>query len=174
MIYWQLFITFFKIGLFNFGGGYAMISFIQNEVVFKRGWLGVSEFTDMVAVSQMTPGPIGINLATYTGYTASGSVWGSFLATAAVCLPSFILMILISKYLLKYRKSDKLEAVFCGLRPAVVGLIAAAALVLCNEENFTDWRSVFLFLLTFIAVKKWKINAVWMLVFAGAIGWFIY
>lgn len=174
MIYWQLFITFFKIGLFNFGGGYAMISFIQNEVVFKRGWLGVSEFTDMVAVSQMTPGPIGINLATYTGYTASGSVWGSFLATVAVCLPSFILMILISKYLLKYRKSDKLEAVFCGLRPAVVGLIAAAALVLCNEENFTDWRSVFLFLLTFIAVKKWKINAVWMLVFAGTIGWFIY
>ena len=118
MIFWKLFFTFFKIGLFNFGGGYAMISFIQHEVVYKQAWLNTAEFTDIVAVSQMTPGPIGINLATYTGYTAGhdwflaalgpqgaawGGVLGSCVATFAVCLPSFILMLLVSKYFLKYK-----------------------------------------------------------------------
>ena len=139
MIYWKLFVTFFKIGLFNFGGGYAMISFIQNEVVHKHAWLTTAEFTDVVAVSQVTPGPVGINLATYTGYTAADSVWGAAVATLAVCLPSFILMLVVSKYFLKYRRSAAVEGVFTGLRPAVIGLIAAAALVLCNAENFVDY-----------------------------------
>ena len=141
MIYWQLFVTFFKIGLFNFGGGYAMISFIQNEVVYKQGWLSTAEFTDVVAISQVTPGPVGINLATYTGYTAADSVWGAAIATFAVCLPSFILMLAVSRYFLKYRHTPSVEAVFAGLRPAVVGLIAAAALVLCNAENFVEERA---------------------------------
>ena len=136
MLYLQLFYTFFKIGLFGFGGGYAMLSMIQGEVVTRYGWLTSQEFTDIVAISQMTPGPIGINSATYVGFTATGSVWGSIIATLAVVLPSFILMLAISKFFLKYQKHPAVEAVFSGLRPAVVGLLASAALVLMNVENF--------------------------------------
>ena len=110
MLYLELFITFFQIGLFGFGGGYAMLSMIQGEVVTSHGWLSASEFTDIVAISQMTPGPIGINSATYVGYTAAinagySHVWGilgSITATFAVVLPSFILMIAISKFFLKF------------------------------------------------------------------------
>ena len=136
MIYLQLFYTFFKIGLFGFGGGYAMLSMIQGEVVTRYGWVSSQEFTDIVAISQMTPGPIGINAATYVGFTSTGSVWGSIIATFAVVLPSFILMLTISKFFLKYQKHPVVESVFSGLRPAVVGLLASAALVLMNVENF--------------------------------------
>ena len=104
MIYLQLFYTFFKIGLFGFGGGYAMLSMIQGEVVTRYGWVSSQEFTDIVAISQMTPGPIGINAATYVGFTSTGSIWGSVIATFAVVLPSFILMLTISKFFLRYQK----------------------------------------------------------------------
>lgn len=174
MIYLKLFLTFFKIGLFNFGGGYAMISFIQNEVVFKHAWLTTSEFTDVVAVSQVTPGPVGINLATYTGYTAAGDAWGSAVATFAVCLPSFLLMLLASRYFLKYQHARPVEAVFAGLRPAVVGLIAAAALVLCNAENFVDYKSVLLFAASFLAVWKLKAGPIAAISCAGILGLILY
>ena len=123
MIYLQLFYAFFKIGLFGFGGGYAMLSMIQGEVVTRYDWVSTQEFTDIVAISQSTPGPIGINAATYVGFTATGSIWGSVIATFAVVLPSFILMLTISKFFLKYQKHPAVEAVFSGLRPAVVLLI---------------------------------------------------
>lgn len=174
MIYWQIFKTFFKIGLFNFGGGYPMISFIQNEVVFKHAWLSNAEFTDIVAVSQMTPGPVGINMATYTGYAASGDVWGSVSATAAVCLPSFIIMILMTRYFLKHRQSSSLQAAFAGLRPAIVGLIAAAALVLCDKENFVDWKSAVIFLVSFVLLFRLKLGPVKLILLAGAAGWLLY
>lgn len=174
MIYWKLFVTFFKIGLFNFGGGYAMISFIQNEVVYKHAWLTTAEFTDVVAISQVTPGPVGINMATYTGYTAADSVWGAFIATFAVCLPSFILMLAVSKFFLKHQKSPSVEAVFSGLRPAVIGLIAAAALVLCNGENFVDLKSLFFFLAAFLAVWKYKLGPISVIAVCGLIGWAVY
>ena len=144
MIFLSLFITFFKIGLFGFGGGYGMLSLIQHETVESHHWLSTAEFTDIVAISQMTPGPIGINSATYCGYTAienaGYSSWmavlGSATATFALVLPSLILMILISKMFMKYMKTSLVQSVFTGLRPAVVGLLAAATLLLCNEENF--------------------------------------
>ena len=117
MIFLQLFYTFFKIGLFGFGGGYAMLSMIQGEVVTRYGWLSPQEFTDIVAISQMTPGPIGINSATYVGFTVTGSVWGSIVATFAVVLPSFLLMLTISKFFLKYQKHPSVEAVFSGMGP---------------------------------------------------------
>ena len=102
----KLFYTFFKIGLFGFGGGYAMISMIQGEVVTRYEWLSSSDFTDIIAISQMTPGPIGINSATYVGYTAmvnagyshAAGILGSTVATFSVVLPSFILMIFISRF----------------------------------------------------------------------------
>lgn len=141
MIYLQLFYTFFKIGLFGFGGGYAMLSMIQGEVVTRYGWVSSQEFTDIVAISQMTPGPIGINAATYVGFTSTGSVVGSVIATFAVVLPSFILMLTISKFFLKYQKHPVVESIFSWTAcPAVVGLLASAALGIdeCRKFRFTD------------------------------------
>lgn len=174
MIYLKLFFTFFKIGLFNFGGGYAMISFIQNEVVFKHGWLSTAEFTDIVAVSQVTPGPVGINLATYTGYTAAGDVWGSVVATFAVCLPSFLLMLLASRYFLKYQHARPVKAVFASLRPAVIGLIAAAALVLCNGENFPSYKSWLIFGAAFALTYFFKLSPVRLVLLSGLAGWLFF
>ena len=182
MVFLQLFYTFFKIGLFGFGGGYAMLSMIQGEVVTRHGWLTSQEFTDIVAISQMTPGPIGINSATYVGFTATGSVWGSIIATLAVVLPSFILMLAISKFFLKYQKHPVVEAVFSGLRPAVVGLLASAALVLMNAENFSSPKedmysfiiSCLIFLVAFIGTRKYKINPILMIVACGIAGLILY
>lgn len=190
MIFLQLFYTFFKIGLFGFGGGYAMLSMIQSEVVTRYGWISSSEFTDIVALSQMTPGPIGINSATYVGYSSivgAGyspgiGVIGSIIATFAVCLPSFILMLLISKYFLKYQKHPAVEAVFRGLRPAVVGLLAASALLLLKPENFgTPDESVMQFIIsivlfigTFIATYRYKMNPITLIIICGAIGGIVY
>ena len=182
MIYLQLFYTFFKIGLFGFGGGYAMLSMIQGEVVTRYAWVSTQEFTDIVAISQSTPGPIGINAATYVGFTATGSIWGSVIATFAVVLPSFILMLTISKFFLKYQKHPAVEAVFSGLRPAVVGLLASAALVLMNVENFgsptddtyTFVISIIIFLVAFIGTKKYHANPILMIIACGIAGLILY
>ena len=182
MIYLQLFYTFFKIGLFGFGGGDAMLSMIQGEVVTRYNWVSSQEFTDIVAISQMTPGPIGINAATYVGFTSTGSIWGSVIATFAVVLPSFILMLTISKFFLKYQKHPAVESVFSGLRPAVVGLLASAALVLMNTENFgsptkdtyTFVISVIIFLVAFIGTKKYKANPILMIIACGIAGLILY
>lgn len=182
MLYLQLFYTFFKIGLFGFGGGYAMLSMIQGEVVTRHHWLTTQEFTDIVAISQSTPGPIGINSATYVGYTATGNAWGAALATFAVVLPSFILMLTISRFFLKYQKNPAVEAVFSGLRPAVVGLLASAALVLMNAENFstpdTDLYtfivSVIIFLIAFVGTKRYKVNPILMIIACGIAGLLLY
>lgn len=182
MIYLQLFYTFFKIGLFGFGGGYAMLSMIQGEVVTRYNWVSSQEFTDIVAISQMTPGPIGINAATYVGFTSTGSIWGSVIATFAVVLPSIILMLTISKFFLKYQKHPAVESVFSGLRPAVVGLLASAALVLMNTENFgsptkdtyTFVISVIIFLAAFIGTKKYKANPILMIIACGIAGLILY
>ena len=182
MLYLQLFYTFFKIGLFGFGGGYAMLSMIQGEVVTRYEWLTPQEFTDIVAISQMTPGPIGINSATYVGFTATGSVWGSVIATFAVVLPSFILMLAISKFFLKYQKHPVVESIFNGLRPAVVGLLASAALVLMNAENFGSPTedtysfviSIIIFLIAFIGTRKYKANPILMIIACGIAGLLLY
>lgn len=186
MIYLQLFITFFKIGLFGFGGGYAMLSLIQTEVVHRHGWLTTGEFTDIVAISQMTPGPVGINTATYCGYSAvhnagfSGvmAILGSTTATLALVLPTVVLMILISRMFIRYMHSAKVKSVFIGLRPAVVGLLAAAVLLLLTEENFgsptvNPWQfaiSLFLFAATFIGTKYMKINPIRMVLYSAVAG----
>ena len=190
MIFLQLFYTFFKIGLFGFGGGYAMISMIQGEVVTRHEWLSSNEFTDIIAISQMTPGPIGINSATYVGYSAvvnagyshAVGILGSTIATVSVVLPSFILMVLISKFFLKYQKHPVVESIFAGLRPAVVGLLASAALVLMNVENFgsptedtyTFVISIIIFLIAFIGTRKYKANPILMIIACGIAGLLLY
>ena len=186
MIFLELFITFFQIGLFGFGGGYGMLSLIQGEVVHNHAWLTTSEFTNIVAISQMTPGPIGINSATYCGYTAvhnAGfgywmSILGSVTATFALILPSLILMILIAKMFMKYIDTPLVKSVFLGLRPAVVGLLAAATLLLMTQENFSApdvnpwqfWISCFLFVASFVGTKYMKINPIRRSCDAGVAG----
>lgn len=185
MIYLTLFYTFFLIGLFGFGGGYGMLSLIQHEVVVNHAWMSSAEFTNIVAISQMTPGPIGINSATYCGYTAvynaTGNtllgIAGSAIATFALVLPTFVLMILISKLFMRYMKTQTVQSIFLGLRPTVVGLLAAATLLLMNAENFSTpsdpWRftiSCLLFAATFFGVRFVKVNPIRMILYAGFAG----
>lgn len=186
MIFIDLFVTFFMIGLFGFGGGYGMLSLIQHQTVETHHWLSTAEFTDIVAISQMTPGPIGINSATYCGYTAIHNagyghlmaVLGSATATFALVLPSLILMILISRMFMRYMNTRPVQSVFQGLRPAVVGLLAAATLLLCNKENFSAptenlWQfciSVALFAATAFGTGYLKINPIRMICYAALAG----
>ena len=171
-LYVKLFYSFFKIGLFGFGGGYAMISLIQGEVVNRYHWL-----------------TIGINSATYVGYTSvvnagyghGWAVLGSVTATFAVVLPSFILMLLISKFLMKFKNHPVVEHVFQGLRPAVVGLLAAAALLLLTPENFSTpdnpWQfyiSIFLFAFAFIGSLVYKMNPIKLICLCGLTGWILF
>lgn len=174
MIYWHLWCVYLKIGLFGFGGGYAMLSLIQYEVVDKHHWLSLQEFTDVVAISQMTPGPIGINSATYIGYTVTGNVWGSVIATIAVCLPSFLLVLLISFFFARFKKNKYVAAAFTGLRPMTVGLIAAAALIMMNGENFIDYKSILIFAAAFYLTWKYKVHPILMICMAGVAGVILY
>ena len=186
IIFLKLFYTFFIIGLFGFGGGYGMLSLIQTETVIYHHWLTSAEFTNIVAISQMTPGPIGINSATYCGYVAvhnaglggGMAVLGSATATFALVLPSFILMILISRMFMKYMNTATVQNVFAGLRPTIVGLLAAATLLLMTPENFSSpsvspwqfWISIALFLATFVGTKWLKINPIRMICYAAMAG----
>ncbi|MDH6534807.1 chromate transporter [Parabacteroides sp. 52] len=182
MIWLQLIYVYLKIGLFGFGGGYAMLSLIQADVVDKYHWITLQEFTDIVAISQMTPGPIGINSATYIGYTAihnagyapAYAVLGAAITTFAVCLPSFILVLLISYYFTKIKRNRYVEAAFTGLRPATVGLIAAAALLLMNTENFIDYKSYLLFAAAFFLTWKFKMHPILIICLAGVAGFILY
>ena len=192
----QLFLTFFLIGMFTFGGGYAMLSLIQAEVVVKHAWLSESMFADIVAISQMTPGPIGINCATYVGYdvmATSGAghlmgIVGSLTATLAIMLPSFIIVLLLVRFYYRVKGSPMFEGVMSVIRPAVVGLIGAAAIVLMFkvdwnglvpslqvvEENFPDWKSWCLFAAAFLASFKFKVNPILLIVLSGVMGLLLY
>lgn len=174
MIFGQLFITFFLIGMFSFGGGYAMLSLIQNEVVVKNGWLTNSQFTDIVAISQITPGPIAVNSATYIGYTATGSIWGAACATAGVCLPSLIVVVLLYIFLKRFKESEIVKNAFKGLKISVVGLILSAAIVLMTPDNFIDYKSVLFCLISFIACFKYNVSPITLILLSGVAGVFIY
>ncbi len=196
----QLFATFFIIGMFTFGGGYAMLSLIQGQVVVSHEWISQSTFTDIVAISQMTPGPIGINCATYVGYDvltkATGShilgVLGSFTATSAIVLPSFIIVLALVKFYMKFNGNTLFEGVMSWLRPSVVGLIGAAAIILMFDaswsgfpllskfdiqivtENFPDWKSWILFAAALIASFFFKVSPIPIIVAGGVLGFLIY
>lgn len=181
IVYLSLFLTYLKIGLFGFGGGYAMLSLIQHETVEvvhwgeSTPWLSQAEFTDIVAISQMTPGPIGINSATYIGYSVTGNVWGSIIATIAVCMPSFLLVLLVGRLILRNKENPIIKSIFKGLRPVVVGLIASAALLLMNRQNFTDntW-SILIAIISFALTYFTKIHPIFVIILAGIAGHIIY
>ncbi|MDE6270360.1 MAG: chromate transporter [Muribaculaceae bacterium] len=187
MIFLRLLWSYLKIGFFGFGGGYAMLALIENEIV-TPGWISENTFTDIVAVSQMTPGPIGINSATYIGYVAPQahgfpSPWwgllGSLLCTLVVILPSFLLVLYTSHLIRRHRDSEFIVGMFAGLRPVVVGLIASAALLLMNQSNFGSVdvdiaKSVGLALVALGINLFTKIHPIWIIVGAGFAGWLIF
>lgn len=182
MIYVELFMTFFVIGMFTIGGGYAMLSLIQNEVVTEHGWISDTTFTDIVAISQMTPGPIGINSATYVGYEVlsnSGAsetmcVLGSLTATFAVVLPSFIIVLLLCKVYEKWKEHYMFKGVMSGLKPATLGLIGTAALSLVTPENFIDWKSFLICIVAFLALYFKKLGPFSIIALGALVGLLIY
>ncbi|MBD5370547.1 MAG: chromate transporter [Bacteroides sp.] len=198
-IYLKLIWAYLKIGIFGFGGGYAMLSLVEHAVV-DPGWISETMFTDIVAISQMTPGPIGINSATYIGFVAPGEVnpelagplWGilgSVLATMAVVLPSFFLVLYSSHFIRRHQESGVIKAVFSGLRPVVVGLIASAAIMLMNNANFNPngetwqlWVNIAISAAAFCLVyfkfpirgEKKNIHPILVIILAGLAGYLIY
>ncbi len=195
-LFGQLAWTFFVIGAFTIGGGYAMLSLIQNQVVVEHQWISESTFTDIVAVSQMTPGPIGINSATYVGfnvlYGATGSqflgICGSLAATLALILPSLVIMLLIVRFYVKFRSSKLYEGTMSWLKPAVVGLIGAAAVILIVKttwtdgspqmsivsDNFPDWKSWCLLGGAFVAAYWGKVNPIYIIIAGAVLGLCLY
>ena len=196
VLFLQLAWTFFVIGAFTIGGGYAMLSLIQNQVVVEHSWISEATFTDIVAVSQMTPGPVGINSATYVGYNvlvnATGSpllgVCGSLTATLALMIPSFIIMLLIVKFYQKFKASKLYAGTMDWLKPCVVGLIGAAAVILMFKttwagpvpsvqvvaDNFPDWKSWVLLGGAFAASYWGKVNPIYVILAGAAAGLLIY
>ena len=191
----QLFWTFFLIGMFTFGGGYAVMGIIQSEIVVAKGWISESMFTDIVAISQMTPGPVGLNCSTYVGYevlkNAGAGEWmsclGSLTASLAIVLPSFIIMLAIVKFYSRFHETPVFQAVLTGLKPAVAGLIGAAALVLMISvslgdgaslqivtDNFPDWKAWLLFALAFLAYTFLKAGPMVLLAAGAVLGLLLY
>ena len=173
----QLVWSYLKIGFFGFGGGYAMLSLIHSEVVVGREWLTSSEFSDIVAISQMTPGPIALNSATYIGYEVAG-VLGSMVATTAVCIPALTLMMLLTRFFLKLHNNRYVQSVVLAMRPVVVGMIMSAALLLVfphsdDGRSFIDGWSWLIFALALLGSAK-KINPILLIVVSGIAGVVIY
>lgn len=177
-IYIKIIWAYLKIGLFGFGGGYAMLSLIQREIV-DSGWITSQMFTDIVAISQMTPGPIGINSATYIGYALTGSIFGSVLATATVVAPPFVLILYTGHFIRRHKDSPILKSIFRGLRPVVVGLIASAALLLMNTENFGNnsdmlLKTVPICIGSFLIVYFTKIHPIFVIILSAIVGLLIF
>lgn len=188
----QLSVTFFLIGIFTFGGGYAIISLIQSQIVIAKGWMSESAFTDIAAISQMTPGPIGLNCSTYVGYEVMKEAGasevlaslGSLSASFALVLPSFLIMLAIVRFYSKFHSSSTFTGVMGALRPVITGMIGAAAVVLMFSinlpdigilrENFPDLKAWGLFAAAFIASFFLKASPIWLLLGGGALGLILY
>lgn len=168
MTYLALIWTFFKIGIFGFGGGYAILAMIQQEVVVHNQWLTQSEFMDVVAISQMTPGPIAINAATFVGYKQAG-IFGSLLCTFGVVLPSLIIMLIITITYMKLRDQAWFKNIFQKLRWVTLGLIGAA-LVIVAKDSFLDWFSVLLFAICLLIYTRFKMSPIVLMLFAAVAG----
>lgn len=168
----NIFLSFIKIGAFSFGGGYAMLPLLQQEIITNHQWLSTKEFIEILAIAQMTPGPIAINSATFLGYKISG-VLGSIIATIAVTLPSLIIILTIAHFLNKFKESKYVEVIFKGIRPAVLGLIASAA-VFVAKDTFIDAKSVIIGIGIFYLVGLKKIHPIIGIVGAGFAGIILY
>lgn len=178
MIYLQLFLSFLQIGLFSFGGGYAAMPLIQDQVVTAHGWLSMPEFTDLITISQMTPGPIAINSATFVGMKIAG-VPGAIAATVGCVFPSCVIVTLLARLYLKYRDMSLLQGILGSLRPAVVAMVAAAGISILitafwggdhiGSLESTRWWMVGIFALCVLFLKKLNWNPIAVMLSAGVL-----
>ncbi|WP_342449179.1 chromate transporter [Acetomicrobium sp. S15 = DSM 107314] len=168
----QLLFSFFKVGLFGFGGGYAILPLIQREIVSLHNWLTMDQFIDIVAISQVTPGPVAINAATFVGYKVAGLV-GSLIATTGVVLPPVIVILILTRLFLKYRDLALVKAMFNGIRPVVVSLILAAT-VMIVPSSITDVAGVLIAVVTFLLIKRFKLDPILSIALAAMVGILIY
>ncbi len=171
-IFIQLFLTFFKVGAFGFGGGYAILSLMQEEMVHNQAWLTKGEFLDIVAIAEMTPGPIAINMGTFVGFKMAG-FFGALIATFSVVLPSFIIVLFMVKLFFKYQGYNTIQDALNGIRPAVLALIASAAIILVGEA-IRDIYSLIIAVLVFLLVAVKKMNPIIVLALSGLAGIIIY
>lgn len=171
-IFLDLFISFFKIGMFSFGGGFAMIPFIQKEVIHAHNWVNYSEFLDMIAISQITPGPIAINSATFIGTRVAGPIGGA-VCTIAVILPSFLVVLSMIMILKKLGKTRIVETIYSGLRPVVMALILSA-LVSVGKASILDYKSVLVAIFAFVIFSSKKINIIIGMGIAGIVGYLLF
>lgn len=178
MIYLELFLSFLQVGLFSIGGGYAAMPLIQNEVVTTHNWLTMAEFTDLITIAEMTPGPIAINAATFVGIRIAG-FWGAVLATLGCILPSCFIVSLLAFIYYRYKGVSAIQSVLSSLRPAVVALIAGAGLSILQMVLFGElpaelhnlkWAGAGLFLAAFLILRKWKWNPILVMSCCGAAG----
>jgi len=167
----QLFVSFFTIGLFSFGGGYAVLSFLQQEVE-RRGWMTTERFVDLVAISQSTPGPIAINMATFVGYQTNG-IPGALLASLAVSLPGMGLMLLFAIFFFRFYEHPAVQAMFRGLRPAVVGLVAAAAWQI-GRVAVVNWAAFGITAVSILLIAKWRVHPVALVVGSAIAGMLLF
>lgn len=176
MVYIELITSFFKIGAFSFGGGYAMIPLIQKEIV-NHGWMGATEFFDIISIAEMTPGPIAVNAATFVGYKTAG-FWGGVIATVGVALPSLLLILLVSQFFFKYQDHPTNKMIFYGIRPVIVGLISTAAITVSKtaflKSGDLNFGSIGIFILAFVGMWKFKLHPILTIVLSGVIGIIIF
>lgn len=172
MIPVQLFLAFAKIGLFAFGGGFAALPLIEREIVTRLQWFSHSEFLELIAISELTPGPIAINAATFVGYRLAG-VWGAAVATTGVCLPSAALVLMVAYFLRRSERNVWAVRTVTSLRPAVVALIAAAAYSVA-DKGITDIWGIVIVVAAFAVLRARRIHPVLVLVIAGVAGIVIY
>lgn len=177
MIYLELFWSFFKIGLFSFGGGYAALPLIQDAVVTGKAWLTMSQFTDLLTISQMTPGPIALNASTFVGTQVAG-VLGAIVATLGCVTPSCIIVLILAKLYYKYKNLNAMQNILFGLRPAVVSLIATAGVSILFTAlgigETLDFVAIGIFALAFLALRIWKPSPILIISLSGAAGLIIH
>jgi len=168
LIYWQLYSTFLRIGAFSFGGGYAMIPLFQKEIVTLHHWVSMPEMLDMIAISQMTPGPLAINMATFAGYR-TGGFWGSAAATAGIITPSAVIIIFLAALFLKYQHSPAVQGVMAGIRPAAVALIVVATISVA-ESALAGPIHYLVLSLAFYLLYRYNPHPILMILGAGIFG----
>ncbi len=168
----KLYLAFLKIGTFGFGGGYAMLPLIQKEIVTNNGWLSQSDFMDIIGISQMTPGPIAVNSATFVGFRVSG-FWGSVVATLGVVTTSFILVSLANYFFNKFKNSKVLDNALKGMRPALIGLIISVFLTM-SFESYRDLNSIIIAAIIGFLLYKTKLHPILIIVIAALLGIALY
>ncbi len=186
-IYMELLVTFFKIGAFSFGGGYAMIPLIQKEIE-NHGWMSATEFFDIISIAEMTPGPIAVNSATFVGYKTAG-FFGGLIATIGVAMPSLLLILLVSQVFFKYQDHPTNKMIFYGIRPVIVGLISTAAITVSQTAffktdtvfsgvgdlaSYLNFGSIGIFIIAFAAMWKFKLNPILTIVISAVLGIIIF